>query len=292
MSGEKGWITCWKKLLFFFRRHVLINGHATETISASDRGLHYGDGLFETLAVIGGVPCLWQRHMRRLCQGCDRLGMQRPDTHLLRDEAKREAGETSKGVLKIMLTRGSGGRGYMPPPSPGCSRLLQVFPWPDYPSNWAFEGVEARVCNSRLGRNETLAGIKHLGRLEQVLARAEWDDPEIAEGLMLDTEGRLIEGTMSNLFLRKGDRLYTPELNACGIAGVVRGLVMDLAAESGLTVRETTLFPKDIFQAEAAFLTNSVIGFWPVKRVQDHELGVPALPQAFSKHLLAKVYSH
>ncbi len=229
--------------------------------------------------------------MRRLCQGCDRLGMQRPDIGLLHDEATREAGDMSKGVLKIMLTRGSGGRGYRPPRSPGCSRILQTFPWPDYPSDWALEGIEARVCDSRLGLNKTLAGIKHLGRLEQVLARSEWDTLEIAEGLMLDTEGRLIEGTMTNLFLRNGDRLYTPELNACGIAGVVRGLVMDLAEESGLTVSETILFPRDLFQAQAAFLTNSVIGLWPVRRVQDHDLEVPAVPPAFSERLLAQVYS-
>ena len=108
---------------------------------------------------------------------------------------------------------------------------------------------------------------------------------------MLDTEGRLIEGTMTNLFIRKGDRLYTSELSTCGIAGVVRGLVMDLAEESGLSVNEGRLFPSDIFQAEAAFLTNSVIGFWPVKRVQDHDLEVPAVPLAFSERLLAKVYS-
>jgi 4-amino-4-deoxychorismate lyase len=151
--------------------------------------------------------------------------------------------------------------------------------------------VQLRVCDARLGLNPTLAGIKHLGRLEQVLARSEWDEPAIAEGLMLDTEGRVVEGTMTNLFLRNGDRLYTPELGACGTAGVVRGLVMDLAEDAGLTLNVTHLFLKDVFDADAAFLTNSVIGFWPVKRLQDRDLEVPAIPPAFSESLLAKVYS-
>lgn len=270
---------------------MLVNGIATDLLSAFDRGLHYGDGLFETLAVIDGIPCLWERHMRRLCLGCDRLGIHRPDTRLLRHEAERETGEMPRGVLKIILTRGSGGRGYRPPNPQQACRVLHAFSWPDYPADWAHRGVQLRVCDSRLGLNPTLAGIKHLGRLEQVLARSEWDEPAIAEGLMLDTEGRVVEGTMTNLFLRKGDRLYTPELGACGTAGVVRGLVMDLAEDAGLTLSVTHLFLRDVFEADAAFLTNSVIGFWPVKRLEDRDLEVPAVPPAFSESLLAKVYS-
>ncbi len=229
--------------------------------------------------------------MRRLCQGCDRLGMDRPDTGLLHDEAKREAGEMPKGVLKLILTRGPGGRGYSPPRAQQPGRVLQAFPWPHYPADWGHRGVRLRICDFRLGRNPGLAGIKHLGRLEQVLARCEWDEPAIAEGLMLDTEGRVIEGTMTNLFLRKGDRLYTPDLSDCGTAGVVRDLVMDMARESGLPLSVTDLFPEDLFEADGAFLTNSVIGFWPVKRLNEQDLELPAVPPAFSESLMARVYS-
>ncbi len=229
--------------------------------------------------------------MRRLCQGCDRLGIHRPDTGLLRDEAIQEAGKMPKGVLKILITRGPGGRGYSPPASQQPCRALHTFPWPPYPADRVRRGVDVRVCDFRLGRNSRLAGIKHLGRLEQVLARSEWNEPAIAEGLMLDTEGRVIEGTMTNLFLRKGDRLYTPDVSDCGTAGIVRELVMDMAGESGLTLSVTDLYPEDVFAADGAFLTNSVIGFWPVRKLEHRELEVPPVPPAFSESLMSKVYS-
>ncbi len=229
--------------------------------------------------------------MQRLCRGCDRLGIHPPDTELLRDEAAQEAGEMSKGVLKIMLTRGAGGRGYSPSGAHSPCRILHAFPWPDYPDEWSRQGVAVRICDVPLGRNSRLAGIKHLGRLEQVLARSEWDDPAIAEGLMLDTEGRVIEGTMTNLFLIKGGELYTPDLSDCGTAGIIRQLLMDMAADAGLTLTVTNLSPQDVFEADGAFLTNSVIGLWPVKTLEDRHLKVPAIPPTFSASLMAKVYS-
>ena len=190
----------------------LIDGREAVAIDVRDRGLHYGDGLFETLAVAQGRPLLWRRHMQRLAAGCRRLRIPPPAAETLREEAERLCARLDRAVLKIMVTRGDGGRGYAPPPAAAGTRVLMTYPWPPYPERHRRDGVAVRVCAARLGASPGLVGLKHLNRLEQVMARAEWDDPSIAEGLMLDAAGHVIEGTMSNLFAVIGGRLVTPDL--------------------------------------------------------------------------------
>ncbi|MEK7261447.1 MAG: aminodeoxychorismate lyase, partial [Pseudomonadota bacterium] len=161
---------------------VLVNGVAVDTVSARDRGFQYGDGLFETIAVSRGTPLLWERHAQRLLAGAVRLDMPPPETALLRAETDRLCRGVERGVLKIIFTRGISGRGYRPDASASTTRALSLSPWPDYPPSWSGEGVVVRLCQTRLASQPRLAGLKHLNRLEQVLARAEWDD-EYAEGL-------------------------------------------------------------------------------------------------------------
>lgn len=246
---------------------ILIDGQRTELVAADDRGLHYGDGVFETIATVKGRPQLWSRHMARLVEGCRRLAIPPPDENLLRAEAEQlMAIPQERAVLKIIVTRGSGGRGYRPPAACQPRRLLYLSPWPEYPASWARHGVEVHLCGTRLACNPALAGIKHLNRLEQVLARAEWDDPAIAEGLMLDTDGHVIEGTMSNLWLVQEGCLLTPSLERCGVAGVMRAHLLAQARELGLACSEAVLELSDLEQAEEVFLSNSLIGIWPVRR--------------------------
>jgi len=247
----------------------LINGQASDTLSASDRGLHYGDGLFETIAVNKQQPLCWREHIARLQSGCKRLGIPCPEDSLLESEAKQLCNPADRGVLKIMVTRGEGGRGYRLPDRIQPNRLLTLYPWPDYPPEYATKGVNIRLCNARLGRNPQLAGIKHLNRLEQVLARSEWDDPAIAEGLVRDTDDNIIEGTMSNVFMLQGNSLMTPVLMHCGVAGVVRHCLLELAAAEGIETTVTTFKYRDLLTADALFLTNSSIGLWPVVKLGD-----------------------
>lgn len=248
---------------------MLINGETGTAVSAQDRGLHYGDGVFETLAVRAGAPLLWDRHMQRLSAGCARLGITPPDSALLEAEARRvcTSSSTAQGVLKIIITRGVGARGYrvtMPAPA---TRILALHPWPSWPEEFVQHGVRVRVCATRLGINPALASIKHLNRLEQVLARNEWSDADIPEGLMLDTAGCVIEGTMSNVFVVRDGKLYTPDLSRCGIAGIVRGLIMELAGEWSLECAITDLTLSDVKNAHEVFLCNSLIGVWPVREI-------------------------
>ena len=250
---------------------VIINGRMTDCVASSDRGLLYGDGLFETVAVVNGEPCYWQQHMQRLQTGCSRLGIEAVDERSLKEECRQLLAAVDRAVLKIIVTRGSGGRGYRVPERPAATRILQLHDWPDFPDACAQQGVAMRTCEMRLGHNPALAGIKHLNRIEQVMARREWDDTTIAEGLLLDLEGNLVEGTMSNLFLFRDGILLTPELQRCGVAGIMRSQV--LAAAAGLPVDTgiRQLGMKDLEDADEVFICNSVIGIWPVIAVDDRK---------------------
>lgn len=250
---------------------MLIDGKDSDQIAADDRGLLYGDGLFETLAVRDGIPQLWDRHMARLTGDCARLGITPPAQELLRCEADRLCAGHARAVLKIIVTRGSGGRGYRPAAQALPRRILSLHSWPDYPAHCWQQGVDVRLCDLRLGSNPRLAGIKHLNRLEQVLARSEWDDAAVAEGLMLDGAGNLIEGTMSNLFLVRDGYLHTPALETCGVAGVMRAHVLALAAQAAIPCVVQPLSLADAAAADEMFLCNSLIGIWPVRRFQGRE---------------------
>lgn len=243
----------------------LVDGVPDDRIGVADRGLQYGDGLFETIRVSAGHPCLWNRHLARLSRGAERLRLAEPDGAQLFREALGLAAACSEGVIKLILTRGEGPRGYRPVSGATPRRILSLYRRPQYPSSWTENGVDVVVCRHLISENAGLAGLKHLNRLDQVLARAEWDDPQIAEGLMCDAAGHVIGGTMTNLFLLCGDRLITPELDRCGVAGTVRAAVLDLAPRLGFSVAAGSIWRRDLFAADGAFLTNAVVGIWPIR---------------------------
>ena len=243
---------------------VLVNGKPLDCVSTSDRGLLYGDGVFETIAVSGGKLCHWERHLQRLQSGCERLGMATVDGTLLAEETGLLIQQSQRAVVKIIITRGSGGRGYRVPGQPRPTRVIQLHDWPDYPASCTESGIKTRVCHTRLGQNVSLAGIKHLNRLEQVLARQEWDDPEIMEGLLLDTGGHLVEGTMSNVFMVKDRVLMTPDLTLCGVAGIMRARMLELARQHSIESRIQPVTLDTLLQADEVFVCNSLIGIWPV----------------------------
>jgi 4-amino-4-deoxychorismate lyase len=264
---------------------TLVNGQPSMNLPVADRGLQYGDGLFETLALRNGVPLLWNRHMQRLGEGCRRLGLPAPDADLLREEVLRIAGTEARAVAKIILTRGAAGRGYRADPSVIATRIVQRLPWPTYPVANSQEGVSVCWCDTRLARQPRLAGIKHLNRLEQVLARAEWQE-DYAEGLMCDTDGLVIEGTMTNLFVVVADgTVVTPDLSQSGVAGVMRAQVLDSAASNGMTCSTRAVTTEMVESAQELFLTNSLIGIWPVRRIEARQYVVGQISQALQAAL-------
>ncbi|WP_183630162.1 aminodeoxychorismate lyase [Pseudomonas sp. AS2.8] len=242
-----------------------LNGQPLDPGLQRDRGLAYGDGLFETIAVRRGQPRLLERHLQRLATGCQRLRIP-CDIAQLDAEIRAYAALLGEGVAKLLLTRGDGLRGYAPPAEPAVRRLLLGSPAPAYPPAHAAEGVTLYPCTTRLATQPLLAGLKHLNRLEQVLARGEWTSSDYAEGLMLDQDGRPIEGVFSNLFLVCAGRLLTPVLDRCGVAGVLRGLLLDLVAQAGIPSEIRSLTLDDLLGADEVFLCNSQYGIWPVRR--------------------------
>lgn len=265
---------------------ILVNGHETEQLSAADRGLQYGDGLFESIAVREGHPLLWERHINRLAEGCRRLMIPMPDRATLHREIDQVAGRETRAVAKVIVTRGNSGRGYRPIAGTTPTRIVRRYPWPDYPADNARTGVSVHWCRMRLSRQPLLAGLKHLNRLEQVLARAEWQD-EYTEGLMCDSHGLVIEGTLSNLFLVHEDILVTPDLSESGVAGVMRAEVLAQATKHDIATRISPVTVAMVETAEELFLTNSLIGIWPVTRLEMKQYVVGKTTQTLQAALQA-----
>lgn len=248
---------------------ILINGILNSHISAYDRGLAYGDGVFRTLLVKDKRPLNWLRQYKKLSEDCSALGIACPPESLLVADIATLISGTPECVLKIIITRGESQRGYVIPEQIESNRILMTSPRHHFPDHFFSEGVKMHLCSTRLALQPILAGIKHLNRLENVLARQEWTSPEIAEGLLLDMEGNVIEGTMSNLFLLKGKTLHTPDLSRCGVAGVQRERIMEMAGQIGMTVRVANLPLARIYDADEVVLCNSVIGVWQVRELAE-----------------------
>jgi len=239
---------------------LLVNGVApanpSQAIAADERGLHYGDGLFETALLVNDRVRFLDDHMERLLRGCERLGIQAPDRRTLLEEISQVTAAAGRGVLKIIVSRGAAGRGYRPPAGMTATRIVALHALKESPHH----ALKLRWCEMRLGRNARLAGIKHLNRLEQVLAQSEWQEGEFDEGLMMDTEGEVVCATAGNVFAVRDGALVTPDLRFCGVRGVMRGQVINAAAEMRITVSEEPLWPHDLATASEVFITNAVRG--------------------------------
>jgi 4-amino-4-deoxychorismate lyase len=268
---------------------MLVNGEAQDHLPVTDRGFQYGDGLFETIEVQSGRAIFLDQHLGRLLKGCIRLQIPEPSIDLIRSEAQSllafDSIPPGNCVLKIIITRGSGGRGYRQPDSLKPSRIVSLHPAPDYPSSYQIQGINARFCQTRLGLNPLLAGIKHLNRLEQVMARAEWDSTDIQEGIMRDINGHIIEGTMSNVFFVKGGRLHTPILSHSGIAGIIRSAIIKLAHQHHLSIFEHLFDSAVLLSADEVFVSNSIIGIWPVKQLETTTFRIGPVTQQLQQWL-------
>ncbi len=241
-----------------------INGQPAACIALADRGLAYGDGLFETIKVREGRALLLELHLARLQDGCQRLAIP-CDIGMLRAELQAYMQQLGQGVCKLILTRGAGQRGYASPDPCMPQRILQASSTPQWPSTHAVEGIRLFACQLRLAQQPLLAGLKHLNRLEQVLARAEWSDPAYAEGLLLDQHGRVVDGVFSNIFIIHNQQLLTPDLTRCGVAGVMRAELLARAPAAGIVVREMDISLQLLQQADEVFMCNSLYGIWPVR---------------------------
>jgi 4-amino-4-deoxychorismate lyase len=213
--------------------------------------------------VRNGLPLNWTHHYRRLAADCETLALVLPDERdVLAEIAQVSPGEAT---VKVIVTRGAGGRGYTPLPLPP-TRIVAAFAPPDFPESLARQGVHVRRCALVLSEQPRFAGAKTLNRLENVIARGEWSDADIREGLLADAAGRVVEGTMSNVFVAKGGKVATPGLARCGVVGAQRERVRELLAAEGIECVERDIRFEELVEADEVFLTNSLIGAWPVAR--------------------------
>lgn len=261
-----------------------LNGSPVAGMPVDDRGFAYGDGHFTTLPVRGGEPVLLDYHWRRLLLSSQSLNIPVAGMDRWRQDFARFVAAHPDGIAKIIITRGAGGRGYLPDVQqlPNCYFLL----WTEVPhASGNQAGIESGILQGRLGLNPLTAGHKHLNRLEQVLLRQELALTPWPEAVVCDLEGRVIEGVFSNLFAVQAGRLLTPALSAAGVRGVMRSFLMDSAGDLQHTVLETGLQTDDLDQADELFFCNSVFGIWPVIRFNGRIMPPNPVTQRLQQHL-------
>lgn len=260
-------------------RTFLINGSFDQAISAFDRGFAYGDGVFRTLQIRNGLPVNWPLHYQKLVADCAAIGIVCPSAELLMNDLQQlfpvsAFDENETKVAKIIITRGEGDRGYAPPAVTAPTRAVIKSAMPQYAALNYAQGVNLRVCETRLATQPKLAGIKHLNRLENVLARMEWREDAIFDGLLLDQQGHVIECTMSNIFARFDNKLITPALTLCGVAGITRQRILWLESVLNLTVEVTSITLDQLLQADEVIICNSLYGAFQV-----NSIGAKSWPQ-------------
>jgi 4-amino-4-deoxychorismate lyase len=262
--------------------NALINGSFSQAISPLDRGFAYGDGVFRTLVVRYGLPENWPLHYQKLVADCAAINIVCPSAELLMSDLQQLFLPDEVAVAKIVVTRGEGTRGYTPPAITAPTRVVIKSAMPEYPKERFEEGVNLIVCETRLALQPKLAGVKHLNRLENVLARMEWNDQtingvSIADGILLDTNDNVIECTAANIFARFGDTLITPSLSQCGVAGITRQRIFELAHTLSLKTNIESFDLKKLLAADEVIICNSIYGAWQVKQIDNKALKIGTL---------------
>jgi 4-amino-4-deoxychorismate lyase len=270
----------------------LINGSFDATISPFDRGFAYGDGVFRTLVMRNGVPECWPQHYQKLVADCAVINIVCPSAELLMNDLQQlflfdAQSEENSSVAKIIITRGEGNRGYTPPAITAPMRVVTKSAMPEYPAERFETGVNLHVCETRLAAQPLLAGVKSLNRLENVLARMEWNDPSIADSILLDTQGNVIECTAANIFARFGDALITPSLTQCGIAGITRQRIIELAHRLSLKSSIETFSLEKLLMADEVIICSSLYGAWQVRSIQEKTISTGGLAANIRAALIA-----
>lgn len=262
-----------------------VDGQPSVAIGLDDRGLAYGDGLFETIALREAKPRFFDRHMRRLTEGCRRLAIATPSPEVIAADIAKACNVHARGTIKVIITRGSGPRGYGWRDGMRPTRIVGFDPDMGARSSLRADGVPVAHCRTRASSNASLAGMKTLNRLDNVLARGELREGGCDEGVMFDGNDRAVGGTMTNLFAVRDGRLLTPALDGAGVRGIMREIVIEGAAGLGIECSETVVTRDDLARAEEMFLTNALIGLWPVSSCGGVEYRVGAVTRSITAEL-------
>ncbi|WP_076409510.1 aminodeoxychorismate lyase [Shewanella sp. UCD-KL12] len=248
---------------------VWINGEIDNQLDPFDRGLSYGDGLFATMRVADGCPLFLSQHLKRLSQGAKRLGFHWEPQPSLIEQIMQVAKPHAQACLKLLITRGAGGRGYAPPSAVTVTEVLSVHAIPLHYSSWQQQGIALKTSPVLLSSQPRLAGVKHLNRLEQVLIKSQHLDGDYDDWLVLDANSRVIESSMANIFCVKGNQVVTPAISHSGVSGVMREQVIYELIELGLDINVGDLAYKQLATFDQIFITNSLLGVVDINRIDD-----------------------
>lgn len=269
---------------------ISINGVGTDQLSILDRGFQYGDGVFETIAYENGQLQFWDDHVERLQAGARTLGITPAPESILLDDIKNIVKNNKEAqIVKIMLTAGCGERGYKRSGVGDSNRMVIVYKWNNHSETRP--DAKLRFCSHTISENPSLSGLKHLNRLDSVLARNEWNN-EYDEGLMQNHAGHVIEGTMSNIFAIKGEVLYTPELGNCGVEGIIRKHVLLIAKDLNMSIQVINIKNNDLLAMDELFITNSIIGIWPVSTLETKIFNNNVKTMAFIEKFEKRIATH
>ena len=251
-----------------------VNGEKIDQVSILDRGLAYGDGLFTTAKITNGFVQMLDQHIERLNSGCLRLRIQGFDSLMLKAELIDIASFFDVAVLKIIVTSGEGGRGYS---RNGISKPNIIIKTSDYPKkydDWKKSGISVSNASIKLGLNPLYAGIKHLNRLEQVMLRDELEQTAHDDLFVYDLNGMLVETTCANIFWLQNGKLFTPKIKNSGVAGLLRAEIIKYIPDTQIVSTDNTLI-----NADAIFITNSVMGIVPVLQHQGKQFDIDKVHQ-------------
>ncbi|MCG9544278.1 aminodeoxychorismate lyase [Vibrio sp. Isolate33] len=281
-----------------------VDGESQQTVDILDRSFQYGDGCFTTMFVKGGEIQHFHDHQRRVDECLKALRISELDWDVVNvwldialqhiqnnafhgTENRHETNKPhdEKAGIKLHVSRGSGGRGYSTKNIAKPTVTISTFAFPSHYSAWQDSGVELGVCQQALGLSPLLAGHKHNNRLEQILMKDEMDQANEVDGVVLDISGNVIETTMANLFWRKGDTIYTPQLTQSGVAGVMRKQVLTALNQAELSVTISDYCLSKLMQADEVFMTNSILGVAPVTRISETQFNIGTVTRSLQGQL-------
>lgn len=239
---------------------IWVNGVLQGSIDPSDRGLAYGDGLFATMRTSHDGILFFNTHQSRLTDGAARLGFEWRMGSALYQQLEDLARQYPHHCIKLLVSRGVGGRGYTPPQAVNVTEVVSVHPIPSHYAHWQKNGINLKTSPVRLSIQPLLAGIKHLNRLEQVLIKAQLLPSNVDDWLVLDTEAKVIESSMANIFFIKDNEVITPSLAQCGVSGVMREQVINALLEQQSNIQCLPFGAERLGEFDSAFITNSVLG--------------------------------
>ncbi|MDX7991357.1 aminodeoxychorismate lyase [Xenorhabdus littoralis] len=248
-----------------------INGNQCDLLPVNDRAVQFGDGCFTTIRIERGQPALLPLHIKRLQKGVEKLFMPELDWSCLEHHIKQVVEGCESGVLKVILSRGAGGRGYSIDGTVQTTQLLSLSSYPEQYITQRQKGVSLELSPISMGINPHLAGIKHLNRLEQVLIKRFIEQSKVDDALVLDSDGLLVECCASNIFWRKGKNVYTPDLSQCGVEGIMRQKIIELLAESDYNLSCIMRYPEALAHADEVLICNSLMPVIPVNQIQAHK---------------------